>query len=247
MTITGTQLTIILAVVASAGMLFALTPPIVQDPAYHAFADSRTLFGLSNFWNVLSNISFLIAAVYGLRALRSRTAFSQPWERRAYCIVLAGTMAVAIGSSYYHLRPDDQRLFWDRLPMAVVFMTIVASVIGERISSKTGQTMLLPLILFGAASVVYWRWSGDLRPYVLVQFGAMLALPVLFAFYPPRYTGSGWMWMMGALYLLAKGLEAFDGRIGAVLATGGHPWKHLAAAGAMFVYVHAVAGRRPLS
>ena len=32
-----------------------LLPPIAQDPSYHQFADQRTLLGISNFWNVVSN------------------------------------------------------------------------------------------------------------------------------------------------------------------------------------------------
>ena len=29
-----------------------------------------------------------------------------------------GVAAVAVGSSYYHLKPDDARLVWDRLPVS---------------------------------------------------------------------------------------------------------------------------------
>ena len=36
-----------------------LLPPIPQDPAYHNFADQRTLYGVPNFWNVVSNLPFV--------------------------------------------------------------------------------------------------------------------------------------------------------------------------------------------
>jgi hypothetical protein len=49
---------------------------------------------------------------------------------------------------------------------------------------------------------------------------------------------------MIGFYGLAKLLELFDSQIGAVVATGGHPWKHVAGAAAMFCYVRIVAGRR---
>jgi hypothetical protein len=45
---------------------------------------------------------------------------------------------------------------------------------------------------------------------------------------------------MIGLYGLAKLFELFDARIGTVIGTGGHPWKHLAGAAAMFCYVRAV-------
>ena len=38
---------------------------------------------------------------------------------------------VAIGSSYYHWKPSNSRLVWDRLPMTVGFMSLVAVVISE--------------------------------------------------------------------------------------------------------------------
>lgn len=32
-----------------------------------------------------------------------------------------GVAAVAVGSSYYHLKPDDARLVWDRLPVSLLY------------------------------------------------------------------------------------------------------------------------------
>ena len=219
---------------------------IVQDPRYHDFADGRTLYGVPNFWNVISNVPFLLVALYGIAAFRSRTAFTESWERIAYATVLAGTAAVAIGSGYYHLHPDDARLFCDRLPMTVVFMSLVASIIGERAGMRAGRRLLWPLVLLGMASVVYWRVSGNLLPYVIVQFGSMLVVPVLLLRFPARYTGTAFLWGMIVLYVAAKILECFDDEIGTVIATGGHPWKHLAAAAAMFLYVIGIRRRTPL-
>src|SRR5271163_3422367 len=91
-----------------------ILPPIHQDPSYHAFADQRTIWGVPNFWNVVSNLPFLLVAIWGLRALRNGQAFLEQWERAAYSILLSGIALVAFGSSYYHAWPDDATLFWDR-------------------------------------------------------------------------------------------------------------------------------------
>ena len=244
MAITYRRVAIVAGAVSLIAVAYAALPPLAQDPMYHAFADGRTLHGVPNFWNVISNVPFFLVALYGIGTLRLGTAFVAPWERIAYCILLAGTAAVGIGSTYYHLHPDNARLFWDRLPMTVVFMSLVATTLGERVGMKAGKLWLLPLILLGLGAVLYWRLSGDLRLYVVVQFGSMLAVPVLLAVYPPRYSGSGWMWWTIILYVLAKVAELLDREMAAVVATGGHPWKHLVAAGAVFVYVQAVARRR---
>jgi len=225
---------------------FALLPPLAQDPLYHTFADPRTLHGVPNFCNVISNIPFFIVALYGVKALVSRSAFVEPWERLAYCILLAGTSMVGVGSTYYHLHPCDARLFWDRLPMAVVFMSLLATTIGERIGMNAGKSLLLPMILLGVSAVLYWRLSGDLRLYALVQFGSMLAVTLMLALFPPRYSGAGRIWCVVVFYVLAKMAELLDHQIASIIATGGHPWKHLAAAVAIFLYVNAVSSRRPL-
>jgi hypothetical protein len=238
------------AIVAGAACLVAagcaVLPPLAQDPLYHAFADGRSLHGVPNFWNVISNVPFFVAALYGIRSLRSGQAFVEPWERIAYCVLLAATASVGVGSIYYHLHPDNPRLFWDRLPMTVVFMSLVAVTIGERAGLEAGKRLLPPLILLGLAAALYWRLSGDLRLYAVVQFGSMLAVPILLIAYPPRYSGGGRMWFVVLLYALAKMVELLDRPIASVVATGGHPWKHLAAAAAVFVYARAVARRRPI-
>jgi len=235
---------VILGAAALVLLALAKLPTIVQDPLYHAFADGRSFYGVANFWNVISNVPFLIAAFLGLRALRSPRPFTEAWERTAYRAFLVGAAAVGVGSSYYHLYPDDSRLFWDRLPMTIVFMSLVATTIGERVSMKAGRQLLLPMILLGIASVFYWRWSGDLRLYCLVQFGSLLALPFLLARFPPRYSGTSSLWCTVILYVVAKVVELLDHEIASFIATGGHPWKHAAAGIAVLVYVNAVAHRR---
>jgi hypothetical protein len=88
-----------------------LRPPIHQDIRYHHFFDRRTLYDVLNSWNAVSNLPFLLVALWGLRAFRSRTVFLQGGERIAYSILLAGVAWVAFGSSYCHFHPDNRTLF----------------------------------------------------------------------------------------------------------------------------------------
>jgi hypothetical protein len=231
------------AVVAGA-IMFGAFPPLGQNAAYHDFADRRTIWGIPNFRNVVTNLPFLAVAVWGLRAYGSRAAFQERWERGAYGILLLGLALVAFGSGYYHSNPNSATLVWDRLPMTVVFMSLLAATIGERTTMSAGKWLLLPLLAAGIGSVLWWVETGDLRAYGLVQFYPVAALPLMLGLFPPRYTGTRGLWAMVGFYVLAEILESGDGAIGAVLSTGGHPWKHLAAAAAMGCYVRTVAGRR---
>ena len=45
---------------------FLFVPRIAQDETYHLFADSRTIWGIANFWNVASNIPFAVVGLIGL-------------------------------------------------------------------------------------------------------------------------------------------------------------------------------------
>lgn len=149
--------------------------------------------------------------------------------------------------------PNDNRLVWDRIPMTVGFMGLLAAMIGERISVKAGLRSIVPLLVLGVGSVVYWRVTqtaghGDLRPYALVQFGSMLAILLLIALFPPRYTRGADLLASFGIYGLAKTFEAADRRIFALGGiVSGHTLKHLAAAVSAYWIVRMVSAREQIA
>ncbi|MBL8213202.1 MAG: ceramidase domain-containing protein [Bryobacterales bacterium] len=222
-------------------------PMLTQNPAYHTFAEQGALFGIPYFWNVVSNAPFLGVAMAGAGMLRRESGLDR-WERRSYAALLAGCALVTFGSAYFHLAPSDGRLFWDRLPMTVIFMSLLAAVLGDRVHPWADRYGLAPLLVLGVVSVVYWRATGDLSLYALVQGGSIGLIAAMTVLQPSRYTGANrTVWAMMGLYGLAKVLEYFDGAIGLWIPMGGHPLKHLAAAAALAVYVRWVRRRRGVS
>jgi hypothetical protein len=228
--------------VAVAGIGVFARPPLAQDPAYHLMADQRPLLGIPNCLNVLSNLPFAVVGLWGLAVIFWRragraTPLADPWERWPYAALFAGTALTAFGSAYYHLAPDNARLVWDRLPMTLAFMGLLAAVFGERVSLPVGRLLLGPLLLLGAGSVAFWYWSelrggGDLRLYILVQFGSLLLVVLLLLVYPARSPGAGYLFAGLAAYAAAKWLELADRPIFALgRIVSGHTLKHVAAAG----------------
>ncbi len=149
-------------------------PAIPQRPEYHAFADQRTVLGIQNGLNVLSNLPFLLVGIAGigvvLLAGARRSALRAAGILWPYAALFLGTALTAFGSGHYHLNPNNQSLVWDRLPMAIGFMGLLGAVIGERVGPRPAQVLFGPLVLAGVASVFYWRQTellgrGDLRPY----------------------------------------------------------------------------------
>jgi hypothetical protein len=212
-------------------------PPIPQPQDYHHFADRQTILDIPNFWNVVSNVFFVVVGALGLRVpdLSARIFF-------------LGVFLTGFSSSYYHWNPNDAGLFWDRLPMSVAFMAILANQIEERIDQKAGRLLLWPLVALGVISLLVWRQTDDLRLYGWVQFFPCIVLPLMFWLLPAKFTGSGYWYGAAGLYLLAKLLEHFDAAIQSALhVMSGHPLKHVAAAAACYAILVAFQTRRPVT
>lgn len=221
-----------------------LWPPLPQPLAYHGFADQRTLFGVANFLDVASNIAFLVAGIVGLAVvLRGRTRFEQPIERLPYAVFFIGLVLTAFGSGYYHLAPDNERLFWDRLPITIALMSLIASQIVERISIRAGIALLALLLLIGATSVISWRATerageGNVMPYAILQGYSVVIVVLLAALLPSsRYTRDRDIFWVFGCYAIAKLVEALDAHLFALGGlVSGHTLKHLlAGAAGLFV------------
>ena len=181
-------LVLVLVTAAAAAAAF-LVDPIPQDPAYHRFTDTRAYFGIPNFWNVASNLPFLVAGALGLLQSRRLASPDLATHYRVFCAAVA---LVALGSAWYHFAPDNARLVLDRMPMTIAFMTLLAAVIADRI--ELGRP----------------AGHGDLRAYALVQFLPMLLLPLMLLLWKGEGIAARWLWMALVAYAVAK-LAEFGG------------------------------------
>lgn len=229
-----------------------LLPAIPQDPGYHRFADRRELFGIPHFWNVVSNIPFLIVGILGVLAVSSANRGYLPELRVPYVTFFVGVLLTGLGSIFYHWNPSNNTLMWDRLPLAISLMAFLSIVIGEHIDPKTGHRLLWPLVFLGILSVLHWycpekQGQGDLRPYILAQLLPILIIPFILFLFPSRLTKVIYLWLVVATYALAKLMELFDQHIFNILgAVGGHPLKHVIAAAAVYVFYLALKHRRQI-
>jgi len=225
-----------LVVPALAGLAWAFTGrPVGQPDGYHRFVDHAALLGVPNGLNVLSNAAFAAAGLLGLWRLRR----AAPAGRWSWLTFFAAVGLTSLGSAWYHLAPSNDRLVWDRLPMAAAFMSLLAALVGERIDRRAGALLRWPLVLAGVASVVAWHLgeragAGNLKPYLVVQFYPLLAVPLLLVLFPDG-RARAWPYLLAlAAYLAAKVAEVEDGAVlQAVGLLSGHTLKHLLAATAV--------------
>lgn len=235
----------------------AILPSVAQPVEYHQFADQRIFFSIPNFFNVASNLAFLYSGIAGLVfLLRSpetlnHSTFIQLSERWPYIFLFLSVTMACIGSAYYHWMPDNERLLWDRLPIATGIMALLAAALVERVGTKVGLRLLPWLMLIGISSVLYWYWSeeqgaGNLNFYIVTQFYSLLLIVMLGVLLPSRYTHGAVMYRIIGLYGIAKIVESLDREIyalGGVIS--GHTLKHLFAAMAVYWILRMLRKRSP--
>jgi hypothetical protein len=223
-----------------------LLPALQQPAAYHDFADNRTLLGIANAGDVLSNAAFALAGLAGFIQLRRGARELGPAVRASLYVFFTGLFLTALGSAHYHLEPTNATLVLDRLPMTIAFAGVFGAVVGERVSTRSAFAALAAMLAIGLASVMYWKYTDNVSPYAAVQFGGIAGLILILATTRRGAEALPW-WGLIAWYALSKLVEMGDKAIwdasGALVA--GHLIKHLAAAMAGFVVAHALGRAAP--
>lgn len=219
--------------------VFIFVPAIPQWSDYHNFADARTLWKIPHHENVLSNLPFLLVSILGFYSLHKQWQHKNLTAKEAivFLVIFSGVFLTSIGSAYYHWAPDNNSLVWDRLPITIVFMSLLSFTLMERVNINLGFWLLAPLLAFGMFSVLYWHWTellgrGDLRLYGLVQFYTMLLVILIPIFFPKPYPPlSAYLWMF-VFYGLSKVFEYYDVAIYSLndQLMSGHTIKHIFAA-----------------
>ena len=216
--------------------ILAVHGRIAQPLHYNEFADGSAAFGIHHAADVFSNAGFALVAIWGWLTLRPRRGSDQllaGWP--GYRLFLIGLFLTAFGSGFYHLAPDNARLIWDRLPIALVCAGLLVGVRGDTQSGlKTGIEAIV-LGLFAVASVAWWAYTDrigadDLRPYLLLQALPLILIPLWQAIHrAPRADRIAFAAAMG-LYVLAKVAEVLDHEIANSFGfVSGHTLKHLIA------------------
>ena len=167
-------------------VIAVLAPPLKHSGYSHPFADGRTLWGVPNALDVLSNVAFVVWGVVGLLGLlavgRAQTSplrhLVSPLRSVAF-LFFSGLMITGAASAYYHLTPNNDGLAIDRLGMVVAFAGMLGLAAAERVSVRAGMICALATMVFGVLSVAVWAGTGNVLPWGVVQFGGMAGVVAL--------------------------------------------------------------------
>ncbi|HEU4415300.1 MAG TPA: alkaline phytoceramidase [Candidatus Angelobacter sp.] len=218
----------------AADVVVAFLGPIAQPDAYHHFADQRTIAGIAHGFDVLSNFAFLISGLLGLFFIWKGGRTLDAGTRWAFATLFLGLILTSVGSAYYHLEPDNQRLVFDRLPMIIAMAGCVGAVLADRFGGASGWSVAA-LIAVGLWTVHHWSageqiGQGDLRWYALFQGLIILTGVLLLLLFPSRNRATPAFAITVAGNVAAKIFELLDKPVFALGGiVSGHTLKHLSA------------------
>ena len=220
-------------------LLAIFLPAIAQNQNYHNFIDQRTFFRIKNASNTLSNLAFIVVGLWGLinfyknKYIKISNSFSVLLNLFFISIILTG-----LGSSYYHLSPNDFTLVFDRLALSFTFAVILAMLASIRISERSGFHTLAELIILAPLSVLLWNYNGNLTPYAVLQFGGIIII-ILTLLLTKAQKQSPCFTSLIILYGFAKVAEFYDVEIFNLSQNliSGHTLKHLIASIAVLVFI----------
>ena len=239
---------------ACLGLLAAIFGPSVAQPElYHAFADQRILMGLPLAMDVLSNLPFAIAAIWGLLALYRSPSATQSFSTQAQpalaalsALFFSGLLITAICSGYYHLLPSDPSLAIDRLGMVIAFAGLLGVAVADRVSNRAGIATAALVLAAGPLTVGIWADSGNLLPWVLLQGGGMLLIALIAVCRPLKDSWGLQLLSVVIFYAAAKLFEVGDHQVfewtGGMIS--GHSLKHIVAAFAAWPVIAAIYRQR---
>ena len=236
---------LLIAIALILGVLAIYFSPIKQSRNFYDYADQSVLLGIPHFWDVISNLGFLVVGIIGLIEHKRKSLALVPSMSFAYQLFFIGLIGAFLGSSFYHWVPGAFSLMIDRIPITVCFISLYCIIIAEYLSPKLGKAMLFPMLAYGVVSVIYWYMTdittgrGDMAPYVLVQLLPIIHIPLIVWLYPNKYYPTRNYLYALVLYVVCKWAESNDDELHAITSLlSGHTIKHiLAAVAGYYIYL----------
>ena len=121
---------------------------------YHNFVDKRTIGGIPNFMNIVSNLAIALPAFYLMK------------KQKKISFLSINILLLAITSALYHVNPNNNTIFLDM----IFVMSINTVVLSYFVNKQVGNF----IFILGILSVFYWKKYDDLRFYEFLK----IAIPV---------------------------------------------------------------------
>lgn len=213
--------------------------PLKDNPHYHEFAEQRIICGVPHVGDVLSNLAFIIVGIVLFYRAKRLDFKLYEFQDFMYYFFALSCVLLGFGSAYYHWNPNNANLAWDRGTMVVGFSVIfMDSLWRYRILNDEQPATRFAICFFAfVGSVAFWRKTGILEPYVMVQFFTMFVLTFI-ALSRYKVVQGRALFGLFIFYAIAKFFEHYDIQTWLVFhgVISGHTIKHLMYAAALLYY-----------
>ena len=125
--------------------------------SYHNLADTRKLFNMKHGYNIISNLAVFAPAAYLLQKHTHTT------QNKIFAFHIS---LIALTSTYYHLKPTNDRILWDMLSIATTHAVLLSYFVEEKVA--------ITIYVLSVMSVIYWFLYNDLRLYIILLLGIPL-------------------------------------------------------------------------
>lgn len=201
------------------------------DP--YEFACDGSCFGIPHFWNVVTNLPYLLVGAWGLGILWRRRLWGHP-SFHDWTDFWIWTALVCVGSGAYHWVLQPWGLALDRIAICGVIASLAAHVAQVGLGLRPSRRRSLVFLVVAQATVLIWALGGTAWAYGVLQLlgGLAVLAVVLCAWRRGRLpTSPAPILLFLGAYALAKVVELLDRPICELSGRlGGHPLKHLVSA-----------------
>jgi hypothetical protein len=188
----------------------------------------------------IASISFLAACAALLPAISQDQSYHAFADRRSWGFIpnaqdTLTNLAFVIASTWGAWRLVSGRLLlpgpWMRLPLVVFLAGIFALLAADRVSVRASHWAVWAFVVLAPLTVLIWSYSGNLAPYVVLQFGGIFLVAALCLRPAVRAPGLNFLGLL-IFYALAKIAEILDHQKFefALELISGHSAKHVLAA-----------------
>jgi len=131
--------------------------------------------------------------------------------------------------------------------MTIVMSCYCSLIIADRYSIDLAKRIHFPIISIGLLSVIYWEYSGDLRPYFFFKMQPVILVAILLAYGKKTYDRAADYIISMSLVLLATLTENIDKVIFDNLdIISGHTLKHIFAGTALWFIFRMIQQRQQI-
>lgn len=224
----------------------------------HNYIDKRSIHNINYFFHVITSIPYAVVGITGIYIIfinrNDNNIFHHTNETIIWYVFYLATILTTIGSIYYHLAPNNERIIWDHIPGIIMLSCLFSYIIFNATTNKLSIISLPITITIGTTIIILWgsglsSGSGNMLYYISFQVLIIMMMILITKMFENFYEGKKYIFWIIVWYILSIIFKWFDAVLYIVLSRtiSGHSLHHLALAISMYYVMIYILRRSPRS